>query len=174
MEVAQSSFRRTIINGLATCGGPCFYTTSMCYVWKTLPELIGEIFGSEGVKNTRLVWHMKKFRRVFSKYFNQLLEYEYNEYDLDLDSGHLFHDNETECVCGLFSSTQRSNSMRLDDESSFELSNFSSKIFLNSTIERKKTTNLKLIDCFDSKLNALSVTRDILATLLNIGVFIHD
>lgn len=141
----------------------------MCYVWKKLPEIIGEY---EGAKKTRLVWHIKKFRRIFSKYFNQLLEYESNEYELDLDSGHLFHDNETECVCGLFRSTEQSNSMRLDDESSIELTDFSSKIFSNSTT--KITQNLKLIDCFDSKLNALSVTRDILATLLNVGVFIHD
>lgn len=182
MEVAQCSFRRTIMSGSTACGGPCFYTSMLCQTWHSLSKILTSDNNHQSTKTTtqRLVWNLKQFRAVFANYFNRLLVDDYDEYAIDLDSGHLFHRPQkqnlnNECVCGLFSS-ESSNFLRLDDDRALDLAEFPSKLFSNPDVLTRKThkPSPRLLDCLESKLNALNVARDLLTTLLNVGVFIHD
>lgn len=183
------------MNGAASIGGPCFYTVSMCYLWQLTPEIVlrrnkSSSSSSNATKSESnlVVWHLKQIKSLFFNFFQRLLQHDSAEYSLDLHSGHLFHRNNTECVCGLLilcpdspNHHHRSTTtmmMRLDDDLSIELADFVSRLFaanLDQTLaQRINPRPVRLLDCLDSKLNALGVARDILTTILNIGVFIHD
>lgn len=132
------------------------------------------------LKRSFIVLHAKQLRQIFLPYITQLLEKDLADYSLDLNCGHLFEINSNKnCTCGLFSSfsTPEDSNSRIDLSDDFNINKIDfSKIFSSDCNNKifKNNAKVVLIDCFDSKLNALNLTRDILGTLLNIGVFIYS
>lgn len=172
--MAQNTFRRTVISGAAICGGPCFYTYCLCYLWKNLEPMLRELSDEEtALKRATIVPYLRHLKSIFQPYFIQLLDNDIIEYRIDLDSGHLFHEESSHCVCNLFNSSKQSRLVGLDDDLFLDTIDFSS-ILSDSTDRRNHPSETVFIDCLESKLNALTVSRDILSTILNVGVFIHD
>lgn len=139
-----------------------------------MEKLLQKSLDRENIEKPNLVWHSKQLKQIFLNYFLRLLEHDSSEYSINLACGHLFLKTSSNCVCGLFN-TENANSIDLDDDILLDSIDLSQNIFSNSDIHnQKRISSLKFIDCLESKLNALIVARDILATVLNVGVFIHD
>ena len=134
---------------------------------------------------------MKLTRHIFYSYAKCLLDTNKLElYNMSLACGHLFLMDESAesaqsvtCQCGLF---EVSNSC----ETSLDLVAIDSGDFINWNLDRLLTfeanehlsklairvnpANVRYLDCYESKLNALKTARDILTSILNIGVFIFQ
>lgn len=166
LRVAQSTFQRTISFGYAVCGGACFYTYCMCFVWKSLANQ-----AKPAKQRLNLFSQMNAIKSIFFSFAKSLLD-ESDEWKLDLSSGHLFNIDDSVCNCGLFKTKQTMHSL-IDPKDSV---NFSSIDFRNvlTPNENLIRNSPQFIDCYGSKVNAFALAREILSSILHIGVFIHN
>lgn len=179
LNIVQYSFQRTVSNGVVICGGPCFYTFCLCHLWKNIREISTESFGdyeANRQKNYQTLWNIKILRQIFVHFITRLLENDLNNYTLDLQCGHLFEFKSEiislKCLCGLFNYNQNSNFVNLSSNESSFPSIETKSILEESRLKDKHQYNLKLIDCYESKLNVFRTSRDVLVTLLNIGTYV--
>jgi hypothetical protein len=200
------AFQRTILNGAALVGGPCFYTYCMSYMWKSLYDNFDylQIEYSQNqikssVRKSMQLSLMRKIKSIFMKYLSRLLDSHYSEYKLNFETGHLFHirdminDSERDtkvstCDCGLFSATLKTKNLTeyfLDlsfDGFHLILDNFDKILSFEKLqgetndihVIRNNEEKVRFIDCYESKVNALKIARDILSTIMHIGVFVHN
>jgi len=126
---------------------------------------------------------LKKFRSIFILKFAKFLlaHQDLDDYRLNIQSGHLFYKDSSQCECGLFKIEDKSKFSEhvtsLTNENSFynqevdveNLLSFDER--LNSCLKRNKPF---LIDCYESKLNAFKLLKDVLSTVSHIGVFIFN
>ena len=187
IKVAQNSFERSILNGVALCGGPCFYTYCLCYLWKCIKELPSELIydlfeinpdnssKSYSMKFLKLSL-IKNIKLIFMSYIKNLLEHDLDEYKLDLECGHLFHSGQDSiCLCGLFSINNINGiNLNISDLNYDLIYNTDILSFSGNKAVKRNDKHLRLIDCYESKLNAFKLARDILSTILHIGVFIYS
>jgi hypothetical protein len=90
-------------------------------------------------------------------------------YVLSLENGHCFYGkSKSRCICGL---------VEIEDSTFIDLNDLNplniidcTKI-LNRPLEKCKPI---LLDCYESKLNVFKLTRDLISTISNIGVFIYN
>ena len=177
--MAQNSFQRVILNGKAFCGGACFYTYCLCFAWRYLLKSLK----NQVVKKHVACNLLKRFSSIFiHKFARFLLAHEdLDDYRLNIECGHLFYKESNICECGLF---------EIQDDNKFAehvISLTNENLFYNQEIDaqnilsfnEKSTCYLKrnkpfLIDCYESKLNAFKLLKDILSTVSHIGVFIYN
>jgi hypothetical protein len=105
-------------------------------------------------------------------------------YKLNIKCGHLFYINTSEsinnCHCGLYSCSNKNDFIDIfDDNNESYLINSSSDFLVASNLNgesllTKSTSNVNILDCAESKLNSFKLVRNILSTILQIGVFIYD
>ena len=86
-----------------------------------------------------------------------------------MNSGHLFESN-LSCNCGLFNNKLNENFIDLNDEINYMTINFKDILSIKLTNE----SNVELLDSVDSKINVFKLAREILISILQIGVFIHN
>lgn len=151
----------------------------MCYLWKLLfEEFVGNIESRDRqsyINTAKLYGLMNTIKIVFLSFFKRLLSRKLEHFKLDISCGHLFEINQPRCNCGfiLAQSSDASIFLSLYEQVKFEKS-WLSRIFENGeNFERKSSEHIKLIDCAESKLNSIKITREIIASILQIGVFIH-
>lgn len=167
LKVAQATFQRTIFAGFAVCGGACFYTYCMCFIWKSLASQ------SKLVNKNRAVLfrQMNVIKSVLFSFAKNLLD-ESVEWKLDLSSGHLFKTYDLNCNCGLFKLKELTQThIDLNDMVNFGLIDFVNILVPNEHLLRISTN---FIDCYHSKINAFMLAREILSSILQIGVLIHN
>lgn len=184
MKVAQYTFQRAILTGRVFCGGPCFYTYSLCYLWKFLYQEFKvsaftvsatESRRQTSINKAKVFELLKVLKHIFINFARCLLDHSFVEYDIDLTNGHLFHMNKTRCNCG-YIQLDRSKSLSADSKVNiFEETNFN-LIDFEAVLEYKMSDkgSLELMECCESKLNALRITQEIVVSILQVGVFIHD
>lgn len=169
LKVVEFNFQRTVRAGFGLCGGACFYTYCICFLWKYITS------NTSPVKQMDLFNLKKIIKIVFFKYAKNLLD-KSKEYRLDLKSGHLFN-NDLKCNCGLYKLNNLkfdyNSLLDLDDDINFVSINFSNLLTTNTDLSRTES-DIKLIDSLDSKINVFKLAREILASILQIGVFIHN
>jgi hypothetical protein len=158
-------------------------------LWKNLTQLAATATTTNASNSSPpshhfAAWYASILKQTFVHFLTPLLERDLNDYRLDLSCGHLFSFNDPstrQCVCGLFSlphgsSSSSSTMMNLSTNDYHTVDE--SKLLLDSRLENKNdhvsSSSIKLIDCLESKLNAFKVSKDILATILNVGVFISN
>ena len=169
LKVAQATFQRTFFSGVGVCGGACFYTYSMCFAWKSLANQ----FKLVNKNRASLFSQMNVIKSVLFSFAKNLLD-ESDEWRLDLSSGHLFKINDLNCNCGLFKSNETiiHSFIDLNDNINYSLIEFKEILVPNN--ESLLRNSPRFIDCYDSKINALMLAREILSSILQIGVFIHN
>ena len=187
--MAQHGFQRSILNGAMFCGGACFHTYCITYVAKYLNSLspnalyeILEIRNTEKLAPKFLKLSLiKKVKQLFSSYTRCVLENDLDEYKIDLECGHVFRLNSSHinCECGLFklTSTASSDLLLVDFFNDFSLVECQSLLSFNEkNSDRlvKNEENAILLDCYESKLNAFKIARDILSSVLHVGVFVYN
>jgi hypothetical protein len=162
----ESCFQRTILSGYVLCGGPCFYTYTICYLWKYL------YFKFEMELNKpRIYSFMIKIHSIFENYFRHLLIHDIYDYYIQIESGHLFYNSNKYCECELFEKIETN--QKIDAFSNdFNINQIDFNRVLNNSVNSNKVP--KILDCFESKLNSLNVVKNILSTAFQIGVFISD
>ena len=95
----ESCFQRTILSGYVFCGGPCFYTCVICYLWKYKYNYLN--FKTEF--NKPLIYSfMIKIQSIFGNYLRNLLKHDSFDYYIQSESGHLFYNGNKNCECDLF------------------------------------------------------------------------
>ena len=115
---------------------------------------------------------MDKIKSIFTSYMKSLLKYSNNnlyDYYIDTQSGHLFNRDSNMCECELFEKQCNSiGKIELLDN------NGCSNVVVDFKNYLIKCSNkdVNIIDCYESKLNVLRVTKNILSTVFQIGVFI--
>ena len=185
----QSVFQRSIMNGRVFCGAACFHTYNLCFSAKYLNSLLknssikdflGEMNENKISPKFFILTLIKQLKKIFTKYLKCLLEHDLDEYKIDIESGHLFYVNSKnlKCECGLFVLEN----IKKDDlgliEFSDDFSLLEKEILLtfnkNSIRLTKKEENLRLIDCYESKINCFKVIRDIISSIYQIGVFVYN
>ena len=180
VKVAQNSFQRAILNGHILCGGACFYTYSISFLWKFLYQEFIDSFQSANrtrqnfVNKSRIFDLMKSIKRIFMNFARYLLPSTLDEYNIDLTSGHLFQINVSQCDCSLIHKEQLEMSVNLMGEISFREIDFERILNHKIHVRKEAELDMQLMDCFDSKLNCLKLTREVIGSILQVGVFIHD
>ncbi len=176
--MAQNSFQRAILNGKAVCGGACFYTYCFCYAWRYLLKSLGNHVVKKHLACKLLNIFLSIFINKFAKFL--VAHEDLDDYRLSTECGHLFYKDSNVCECGLF---EIENEKKLA-EHLISLTNES--LFFNQNMEHLnivsfhegskhlKRNKPSLIDCYESKLNAFKILKDILATVSHIGVFIYN
>lgn len=165
LKVTQTVFQKTITTGHAVCGGACFYTYSMCLNWKYLVDN-QNLFNIKHKSN--LINLLRVTKLVFYSFAKNLLDKD-EDYKLDLNSGHLFKSS-ANCSCGLFVNRLNGNFIDLNEEINYMTINFKDILSIKLTNE----SNVELLDSVDSKINVFKLAREILTSILQIGVFIHN
>ncbi|CAF0840593.1 unnamed protein product [Brachionus calyciflorus] len=160
LKTTEKVFQRTIMSGYGLIGGPCFYSYCIAFLWKH--ELKTD--RQNQVKNFRII------KELFYKFLKKLIDSEC-EYLMSVNTGHLFKKESEFCECGLVLQNLKQDFLDLDSVD-FRLDNL--KLFDNQKIFKIDFNNIKLIDCIHSKLNCLKITRDVLSTLLHIGIFVSS
>jgi hypothetical protein len=168
----------------------------MSFMWRSLYDNFDHLLADSTSEKSHIkgsarkamqISFMKKVKSIFMKYLTRLLVRHSSEYKLNLETGHLFclkQEQKFTCKCGLFS-TKINQQLSVDSfvELSFDdfnpvLDNFDKVLSYekNEVIEivRNEESNVKLIDCYESKVNALKIASDILSTVLHIGVFVYN
>jgi hypothetical protein len=135
-----------------------------------------------------IISFMNKTRQIFMGYIKALIQKHPCDYEINLNTGHIFYLNsETSrtmqsCKCGLFSmkATERTHFtfFTLDSDDLGRIVD-NLELFLSFSQESnnriiRNELNVRLIDCFESKLNCFKVISDVLTTILNVGVFVYN
>ncbi len=111
------------------------------------------------------------FKHIFINFIQTLLDQDrIEDYALSLESGHCFNSkSEFRCICG-FVETKNFTFIDLNDLDPLTIID-SENILEHKMLNKHPPT---LLDCYESKLNVFKITRDLLSTILNIGVFIYN
>jgi hypothetical protein len=156
----------------------------MSFVWKCLCEEHELDKETTSARKANLVLLMKKYQSIFSKYYSRLLTSHSTDFKLSLQTGHVFYKSNANCKCGLFTRTKNDPHYFFDlgfEDLCFVINNSRVLLSFNELLDKdnemsliKNVENVKLIDCCESKINALKVARDILSTVMHIGVFVYN
>ena len=155
----------------------------MCLIWKYLNETIDQHLlrlvkvrptrlvqaskTSSNIRRTTLIRLASKIRLVFSSFYNQLTGQSRHDHRIDYSSGHLFvQPSSPTCHCGLVILPNKG----LLDESELTDLDFDRLLTASLSVNRRG----KLLDCFESRLNAIRTARDVLSALFQVGVFVHE
>lgn len=187
VKVSQHTFQRAILAGRVFCGGACFYTYSLCYLWKFLyQEFKASAFAATiesrrqtSINKAKVFELLKALKHIFINFARRLLDNSTVEYNIDLMNGHLFHVNKTRCNCGYIQldrsmTCAETNKANIFEETNFNLVDFDSLLEYKLSDKGTALANLELMECCESKLNALRITQEIVVSILQVGVFIHD
>ena len=183
IKVAENSFQRSILNGSAFCGGPCFYTYCMCVSWKFIRDKFSGSLNAATIKDrhfynkTADIFNLfKTLKQTFISFAKCLLLDDLYDYDLDLQSGHLFStsSDSISCICGFIRREQANTMINLFEEINFDQIDFSLVLSHRINVRQEAESNVDLVDCCESKLNCFKLAREITASILQVGVFIHD
>ena len=162
-------------------------------LWDAVFEDFEEVINESARKSINLSF-LKKIKHIFVSYLKKLLSKHISEYRVNLETGHVFYasdKNETSCKCGLFTAKSNDSSfvgffsddfLDLEFEDFYSILNNSDQLLcFNEQLNFRRKfnlirneTNIKHIDCFESKVNGLKIARDILSTIMQIGVFVHN
>lgn len=154
----------------------------MCYLWKFIYQEFNSCFKDSNedkyrqinINKAKVFELMKTVQIIFTNFFKCLLEKGLSNYFLDISSGHLFL-NGKRCNCGLLNQSDSVTAwVNLYEEINYNEINF--ELMLKHQISERCNAEkaILLIDCFESKLNCLKMVREILGSILQVGVFIHD
>ena len=175
--------------GRVFCGAACFHTYNLCYCAKYLKNLqkksskndfLDVINEKKAFSKFYILTLIKQLKKLFIKYLKCLIQYELDEYKIDIESGHLFFaaNKNFRCECGLF----ELKNTKTDD---LDLKEFSNDFSLletenllsfneNSTRLIKNEKNLRITDCFESKISCFKTFRDIVSSINQIGAFVYN
>lgn len=108
---------------------------------------------------------------IFTKYLKTILYKPLNQYRVSQHTGHLFRLQSEYCECKLLKIKQvqeRHIDFAALTQTYKITANEWEKYFL------RNEESVTLISCFESKINAIKVMRDILLSILSLGIYIHE
>ena len=114
------------------------------------------------------------FKHILINFIQTLLDRnEMENYVLNLESGHCFQSkSKSHCICGLIESKNLKIFVDLNDLDPINIIDCEKNDLLKFIMLNKYPPIL--LDCYESKLNVFKITRDLISTILNIGVFIYN
>lgn len=159
LKVSERSFQRAVLSGYGLIGGPCFYSYCITFLWSKIENKKKEIE------------KFKFIRNLFFQFLEKLTDKEH-EYGICLRSGHYFKNESMKCECGIIARQQKYDLYNLNNSDLREI-NFS-HLFENQNSYEICLKNLRLIDCFESKINAFKIARDVLSTFFHVGIIVTN
>ncbi len=162
VQIAESCFKRAIMNGFGVCGGACFYSYCLCFAWK---------FILEKKVDRQIEKCLRNMKALFVRFLKNLIDYEETcDCYINMLDGH-FYSHADKCDCGAFKvDPNLAGVMKIriiDDDHNFQFVRPSS-ILSGSIVESTPC----LIDCHESKTNALQLAHRLFITFSQIGGFI--
>jgi len=179
VKVAQLAFQRAILSGRLLCGGACFYLYSMCYLWKFLYQEFKSAFNGAFrdrqiyINRSKVFQLMSIIQTIFINFAKNLLNSSLYDYKLDTSSGHLFQTGKKRCNCG-FLGTKSDSLINIFEPVDFASISYEEMLCHEIKDGLDSQKNLTIIDCLESKLNSLMICREIVGSILQVGVFLHD
>jgi hypothetical protein len=157
----------------------------MSFLWKFLyQEFKAGAFTAKGspssrqasINKAKVFEIMKTLKNIFVTFARALImDQSFTEYEIDLKSGHMFHIDKAHCNCGLIQLarplTDPQSKLNVFEATNLDLIDFETVLEYKVT---DTTDNVELLDCSSSKLNCLRIAQEIIVSILQVGVFIHD
>ncbi len=158
----------------------------MCYLWKFLYQEFSATFTSTNkdrqtyMKRSKIFQLMASIKTIFISFAKNLLNTSLFDHRLDTSSGHLFQTGKERCHCGLLETQERSKPsasgslINMFEPVDFARVNFAEMLCHELSEREHAEGNLNLMDCLESKVNCLMICREVVSSILQVGVFLHD